>query len=1157
MEKKTEWFEVSSSDDKLAKSKTPPKASSAGILTTKKKLDKIEINPTVPSPVSEQAGNAVVLTFGRFNPPTTGHQKLVEAVKKIAASKNAKPLVYLSHTQDSKKNPLSYKDKMKFAREAFGDLIHTSVAKTIIEALKELQRTYKNVTVVVGSDRVKEFDTLLNKYNGKEYNFDSIVVESAGERDPDAEGVEGMSASKMRQAVKENDMKTFKSGLPSKLKSSAKDIFELLKTQMHIKEELEAELAKEDLLNEAVLNLQQRQKRRVIMRKYKSKLARARQIAARKMAGREKLKVRAQRMARDIARKKFAGERGVKYHELGPSDKIAVDKLIDKKGALIKRIASRLLPIVQRKEVQRLQSFRQGQAMKSIHSPKEKGMAESIEEAKLHNGEDEMITFKEMTQQVKRRGRPASPQTLAKRAAAAKAKAVEDGEEDYGPDNGREPDQNLIIQLQKSISMSGKKDVTFDQGPAVMIKPEQARKALDHYFGLKKPADKLNFIKNASVNYTNFKKMIGEDVDDVGELLTIIENVMDRIEMSEISEEAAEGLKKKAEKSKIPLGVLKQVYRRGVAAWNSGHLPGTTPQQWGFARVNSFITKGKGTWGGADSDLAAKVRKESIDEAGLWANIHAKRERIKAGSGERMRKPGSKGAPSKDAIKSAQESASEKAYQAHQALRKKSGLPHPDYYKELGKSYDIKNDQERLAHQSNIKKKYGVKEEVEIDESDLSRFSKYTMKVTKTEPKIVRKTNPSGRTTDHTEWEVHGTLSTHKRSFTSKKDAQAYFNTVKEEVELSEADSRLEKSGYHKGLSPSTAKARVAHWKKMDKLSDRDPRAYEPAPGDATAKTKESKHTKKYKEMYGEQVVNEDAASHLRAAAQAQKSGKLVVANIHRRIASALSRGDKTTAAGFKAQLMKARAQQATQKVSESLNEQIEWNVIDYSNMKPVAAPTVAEMKDFMKAQSGFEHHPEVKKLLSMKEMRDIKAPGLLAKNGKTSASDRMENDPEDQIFVGSYRSKHFEASPEAQKLYMNLPKETDPNAASMAAIEQDHLFQIFKKVVASRYATPEDVQMAKHYASRTMKFAADMNLERQHSYIIDMLRKINDAAISDLDRMPPSDHLPDDPRFQTLPKNLHQEPGPGNDKDIDNLKNYLISRNIKAQRKLKIIDAD
>lgn len=1060
----------------INKSKTPPKASSAGILTSKKQLDKIEINPKVPSPVAEQAGSAVVLTFGRFNPPTSGHQKLVEAVKRIAASKKAKPLVYLSHSQDSKNNPLSYKDKMTYAREAFGDLMHVSKAKTIIEALKELEKTYKNVTVVVGSDRVNEFNTLLNKYNGKEYNFDSIVVESAGERDPDAEGVAGMSASKMRQAVQENDMKTFKSGLPTKLKSSAKEIFNLIKMEMHIKEEMEKELEAEGLLNEAVLTLQQRQKRKMIMRNIKFKLVRARKIAAQRMANKQKLKVRAQKMARDIARKKFAGERGAKYHELGPSDKIAVDKLIDKKGAVIKRIASRLFPIVQRKEVQRLQSFRAGQAMKSIHSPKEKGMAESIEEAKLHHGENEMITFKEMTHEIKRRGRPASPETLAKRAAMAKTKAKEDGEEDYGPDNGREPDQNIIVQLQKSISMSGKKDVTFDQGPAVTIKPEQARKALDHYFGLKKPADKLNFIKNASTNYTNFKKMIGEEKDDTDELLTIIENVMDRIEMSELSEEAAEGLKKKSEKSGIPLGILKAVYRRGVAAWNSGHRPGTTPQQWAFARVNSFITKGKGTWGGADSDLAAKVRKESIDEAGLWANIHAKRERIKSGSGEKMRKPGSKGAPTKDALKSAQEAkikiniktptetAAEKLYRRQQELRKKAGLPDPEHYKKMA-----------------------AQKQKEIDD----------MK--------------------------------------------------------NEEDSRLQKAGYHKGLSDSTAKARVAHWKKMDKLSDKDPRSYEPAPGDATAKTKESKHTKKYREMYGEETINEDAASHLRAAGAAMKAGKPVVAAIHRKIAGALQRGDSTTAQGFKTQLQKAKAQ----KTNESLNEQIEWDVVDYSNMKPVAAPTVSEMKHFMRAQGGFEHHPEVKKIMSMKEMREIKAAGLVAKDGNTSVRSRMENDPEDQIFVGSYRSKHFEASPQAQKLYMNLPKETDANLASLAAIEQDHLFQIFKKVVASHFATPEDVEMAKHYASRTMKLAGDMNLERQHSYVIDMLRKINDAAIADVDRLPPAEHLPDDPRFQSLPKDLNQEPGPGNDKDIDNLKNYLISRNIKAQRKLKIIDAD
>lgn len=114
----------------------------------------------------------------------------------------------------------------------------------------------------------------------------------------------------------------------------------------------------------------------------------------------------------------------------------------------------------------------------------------------------------------------------------------------------------------------------------------------------------------------------------------------------EIDETATAGLAKKAKASGVSIGTLRKVYNRGVAAWRTGHRPGTTPQQWGMARVNSYITKGKGTYHGADKDL-----RES-----LWANIHAKRKRIAAGSGEKMRKPGEKGAPTPDALRSAKES---------------------------------------------------------------------------------------------------------------------------------------------------------------------------------------------------------------------------------------------------------------------------------------------------------------------------------------------------------------------------------------------------------------------------------------------------------------------------------------------------------------------
>ena len=103
-------------------------------------------------------------------------------------------------------------------------------------------------------------------------------------------------------------------------------------------------------------------------------------------------------------------------------------------------------------------------------------------------------------------------------------------------------------------------------------------------------------------------------------------------------------LNDKAKKSGISVGILKQVFKRGVKAWQTGHRPGTTAVQWGHARVNSFITKGKGTWGKADSDLASKVRaKEEVETESLWDNIRKKRARIKRGSGEKMGSDGSVG----------------------------------------------------------------------------------------------------------------------------------------------------------------------------------------------------------------------------------------------------------------------------------------------------------------------------------------------------------------------------------------------------------------------------------------------------------------------------------------------------------------------------------
>jgi hypothetical protein len=347
----------------------------SGNSLTGKPLDNIELNPQLGSDrqVAEQSRGGVVLTFGRMNPPTVGHEKLVNKVKDVARSKRATPLVYLSHSQDKKKNPLEYADKVRFARAAFGNVVQAANQRTLIDILKTIQNKFSELTLVVGSDRVKEFDNLLQKYNGKDYSFDKIDVVSAGERDPDSEGVSGMSASKMRDAAAGGDERKFASGLPKGLKSpnQAKSIYSLTRIGMQLHEELESA----DLLSEA-LDIQQRRKRALIMRRYAPKIKRARELAKRKLAPESRLKKRAYKQARAIVRKRVAGKRGQNYANLSPAEKIQVDLAVDKRKKIIGKIAKRIMPKVKQAEFQRLKSFMKGQQMEPAHSTPKNESAE-------------------------------------------------------------------------------------------------------------------------------------------------------------------------------------------------------------------------------------------------------------------------------------------------------------------------------------------------------------------------------------------------------------------------------------------------------------------------------------------------------------------------------------------------------------------------------------------------------------------------------------------------------------------------------------------------------------------------------------------------------------------------------------------------------------
>ena len=176
-------------------------------------------------PLTENIADTVVFTFGRFNPPTVGHEKLVRKVQEVSNNANAEHVIFLSQTQKKGKDPLSWKDKISLFRKMFPDAnVSTDAsAKTPFMALEALGKKYNNVIMVVGSDRVEAFKNDMSKYVS-DYGIEKFDVVSAGQRDPDAEGVEGMSASKARQLAAENNFDLFSQALPGSINNATKKV---------------------------------------------------------------------------------------------------------------------------------------------------------------------------------------------------------------------------------------------------------------------------------------------------------------------------------------------------------------------------------------------------------------------------------------------------------------------------------------------------------------------------------------------------------------------------------------------------------------------------------------------------------------------------------------------------------------------------------------------------------------------------------------------------------------------------------------------------------------------------------------------------------------------------------------------------------------------
>ena len=191
--------------------------------------------------LNEDGGDIAIFAFGRFNPPTIAHKELIDLVKRLATNTNGRPFIFLSHTQNNKTDPLSFQEKLNYLESVYGKeqvVFGDPNVKTIVQVLQMLQDQGRTkVVMVAGSDRVANFKELLEKYNNKPdksgkilYNFDTIKVTSAGQRDPDAEGMSGVSASKARQFAQADDFENF-----SKIVMGGKasqSIFQTIQTKM-------------------------------------------------------------------------------------------------------------------------------------------------------------------------------------------------------------------------------------------------------------------------------------------------------------------------------------------------------------------------------------------------------------------------------------------------------------------------------------------------------------------------------------------------------------------------------------------------------------------------------------------------------------------------------------------------------------------------------------------------------------------------------------------------------------------------------------------------------------------------------------------------------------------------------------------------------------
>ena len=540
-------------------------------------------------------------TFGRFNPPTeSGHGKLISAVQAHAEKAGGKHYIFPSHSQDAKKNPLSHGDKVGAMQKLFpnANVVSHNKVRTAIDAMKHLEKQgHSNVTMVVGSDRVAEFHGLLSKYRKKEFpGIKKVNVVSAGNRDPDAEGAEGMSASKLRGLVAAGKKKEFVSHYSDP------------KLGAHIHDKIKAGMQMESVSPVGIFLLGgPGSGKDYVLKNIFSHF--------------DLTEVQADQILNGVATELVEQNKHIVINGVSDESKITIIQNMlegynfDYVHVSVTNKVSRLRneqreqPLVESKRIDKFLKAEQ--------------LAQSTEAFIFNNSinlnessELEKVFFADQIEKLLERVTNLGLEMKTK----AEPKAFSVIKEKYFPPVVKDKASGLPKKYVRGLSPSTakarashwkEKSKLSDSDPrAYEPAPGDATaktKPSKHTLAVRKMMDeaelpkKLRHVaKSGNITAVNAKRELNNAERAAFEKAKI------QLATSKVQEETIEegdnSIAAKAKKTGISVGTLRKVYNRGVAAWNSGHRPGTTPQQWGHARVNSYINKCK-TYHTADKDL--------------------------------------------------------------------------------------------------------------------------------------------------------------------------------------------------------------------------------------------------------------------------------------------------------------------------------------------------------------------------------------------------------------------------------------------------------------------------------------------------------------------------------------------------------------------------